>query len=76
MEAEKMDHISFKKLEVGEITNSSGIFSGENILNNWKHRAKINEGFGNISGDQNQLVYSKNILSHPDNFNYQNTKKE
>ncbi len=71
-----MNNISFKKLEVGEIANSSGIFSGENSMSYWKHRAKINEGFGTILGDHNQLSHSNNILSDSDILDNVTTKKK
>ncbi|MCH5584643.1 hypothetical protein MK805_06625 [Shimazuella sp. AN120528] len=71
-----MNNISLQKLEVGEIANSSGVFSGENTMHYWKHQSKRNEGFGTILGDGNQLSHSITILEDPDTFDFLNTKKK
>ncbi|MBT2679437.1 hypothetical protein J7E38_10525 [Bacillus sp. ISL-35] len=54
-----MTKIHFKKIDINNITNSSGLHTGVNIQYNRKKRANIAEGFGNINGKLNKI--SKNV---------------
>jgi len=49
-----MVRIRFEGLSVGEISQSSGVFSGNNFPIKWKNEKLSNEGFGSISGDHNK----------------------
>ncbi|HBE80013.1 MAG TPA: hypothetical protein DDW65_19870 [Firmicutes bacterium] len=56
-------HIQISDLIVGEITTSSGIFSGENYHYHWTATSKTNSGLnlggsGNASGNCLNAVYS------------------
>jgi hypothetical protein len=53
-----MVRITFQDLKINEISQSSGVFSGNNAQMNWKHVARVNEGQGVISGDHNVVTRS------------------
>jgi hypothetical protein len=65
-----MVKFNFKELKIGHISNSSGIFYGQNIQVNWKHTSKVNDGHGTISGENNNL--NKNLNATIDNDKYDN----
>jgi hypothetical protein len=49
-----MAKIIFQDLQIGSVSRSSGIFTGNNSPAGWRHMAKINEGFGKMSGETNR----------------------
>ncbi len=57
-----MVKINYSSLQVDLITNSSGIFTGQNLQLNWKAYIENNSGLGGLNGNANQLANSKNIL--------------
>lgn len=63
-----MVRIWFQDLQVNSVSNSSGIFSGDNIHLNWKHSRKMNDGFGSIQGNGNiskgnvHIVFDRDVL--------------
>lgn len=57
-----MERITFKDLIIGEIKNSSGVFSGDNFHYGWKAVKKINEGLGSITGDKNKLCQNHHTV--------------
>jgi hypothetical protein len=61
-----MARIYFKDLNIEEISNSSGVFSGRNLQVGWRHSKKTSEGFGSLSGDKNVIVGNLNVLLDPD----------
>ncbi len=61
-----MVRITFKDLQVQVISNSSGVFSGNNLQIGWTHRAKVNDGQGSVSGDHNALHKSIHIVFSPE----------
>jgi hypothetical protein len=61
-----MVKIYFKDIKIDKITNSSGVFYGENFQAKWKHSSKTNEGFGKVSGDKNTLKGNYNLTVDPD----------
>ncbi|TCP28899.1 hypothetical protein EV207_11421 [Scopulibacillus darangshiensis] len=63
-----MEHIHFKDLKIGQITRSSGVFSGKNQQGYWSSKKKENQGFGTISGKENKAIDHINIASDPDRF--------
>jgi hypothetical protein len=69
-----MSRIIFNDLNVKEISNSSGVFSGLNFQIKWKHSKKINDGFGSMSGDKNVSLGNRNIVFDSDfiDFSYKN----
>jgi hypothetical protein len=60
-----MVRIVFGELRVNHISNSSGIFTGENRQTQWRHTAKSNDGFGEIHGDKNRLSHGTHIVIPP-----------
>ncbi|MEB3100296.1 hypothetical protein VF724_01310 [Paenibacillaceae bacterium T2] len=60
--------IWFQDLQVNSVSNSSGIFSGDNIHLNWKHSRKTNDGFGSIQGNSNiskgnvHIVFDRDVV--------------
>ncbi|MFC4321277.1 hypothetical protein [Litchfieldia salsa] len=54
--------IELKKLSVHSISNSSGIFYGDNKLHHFKGSSSKNEGLGEISGDKNTVSHTHNKL--------------
>ncbi|MDC3417387.1 hypothetical protein [Aquibacillus salsiterrae] len=56
-----MTKIRFKDLNVKEITNSSGIFSGDNLQVKWTHHKKTSEGFGSVGGEKNEINGCQNV---------------
>lgn len=57
-----MVNIKFEDLIIENISDSSGVFSGDNIQVKWKAYAKDNNGFGTISGDLNRSMNNRSIL--------------
>ncbi|MBM7624454.1 hypothetical protein [Sporohalobacter salinus] len=54
--------IKVKELKIGEINNSSGMFSGDNLQVKWNAFAKSNEGYGILDGNYNKLSNTKSII--------------
>jgi len=54
-----MTTIKFGDLEISKISQTSGVFTGNNTQKGWKAIGNINAGFGNVHGNQN--IYAKNI---------------
>lgn len=54
-----MVRIEFKDLIINEISDSSGVFSGDNLLVKWKAFIQSNEGYGSLSGENNRCVNNK-----------------
>lgn len=48
-----MPRIFIGELNVDNINHTSGLFYGQNIQCNWSHSEKVNEGFGEVSGERN-----------------------
>lgn len=57
-----MVRIVLGDFKVEEVTNSSGIFTGENLQVQWKAFIKTNSGYGDISGDKNKYSRSKSVV--------------
>lgn len=57
-----MVQIYFADLTISKMGNNSGVFTGENHLQGRLYRGKMNEGFGNVSGQRNQLVWNRQIV--------------
>jgi hypothetical protein len=61
-----LTRIYFQELRIKQISNASGVFSGQNLQVSWKHITKTNDGFGNLSGDKNITMFNRNVLIDPD----------
>lgn len=57
-----MVRIEFGDLVIGEISDSSGVFSGDNLQVKWKSYIKKNEGFGNVEGDSNNSLNNQSAV--------------
>jgi hypothetical protein len=57
-----MVRITFDSLKIDEITNSSGVFYGDNIEANWKAFLISNEGYGELDGDYNKSSYNSSFI--------------
>lgn len=55
-------NIRFKALKIDNISNSSGVFSGDNLQVKWKAFIETNEGSGGLSGNYNKLNNPKSIV--------------
>ncbi|MEH7385849.1 hypothetical protein V7147_10615 [Bacillus sp. JJ1521] len=58
--------IVLKQLNVEKVSDSSGIFSGENLQIDWKSYKKMNEGFGLMLGNHNQSTKNYHIVQKKD----------
>lgn len=54
--------IQFDELKIDTISESSGVFSGDNALVNWKAKSIKNEGFGSLSGNNNRYIKNKSVV--------------
>lgn len=59
------------KIELGSITidqvsNVSGVFSGDNHHYGWRYSSKTNEGFGSVIGSNNQTVRHTHVVIDQD----------
>lgn len=57
-----MVYIEFDQIKVENISNSSGIFTGDNIQIKWKALNCSNEGCGTLDGDKNHSLNNQNIV--------------
>lgn len=57
-----MVRIMLGDFKVDEITNSSGIFTGENVEIQWKAFIRTNSGYGDIRGDRNKYSNNKSMV--------------
>jgi hypothetical protein len=69
-----MVRIRLKDLKVGTLSDSSGIFYGQNHKFGWKTTDKTNEGFGRISGAKNVSTGNFSILNDPETVDIINSK--
>lgn len=58
--------IVLKNLNIGNVSHSSGIFSGDNLQIDWKSYKKINEGFGTMLGSYNKSSANRHIVQKAD----------
>ena len=58
--------IVLKNLNVGKISHSSGVFSGENLQIDWNSYKKINEGFGTMLGSYNKSTKNRHVVQKVD----------
>ncbi|WP_456276113.1 hypothetical protein [Bacillus sp. AK128] len=58
--------IKLTHLDVSSISNSSGIFYGDNKLHFFRGTSVKNEGFGEINGNHNTISDTENALIKED----------
>jgi hypothetical protein len=60
-----MAKIEFGDLIIEQISDSSGVFAGNNIQVKWKSYGKTDSGFGSIAGDGNSSVNQQSAVIRP-----------
>lgn len=67
--------IQFNNFKIDTISNSSGVYSGENQQMKYKHVSKQNQAFGKLAGQGNLISYARVKLSDSDQIDLNlNTK--
>lgn len=57
-----MVKIEFGDLIIEQVSESSGVFTGDNLQAKWRAYAKIDEGFGNLTGDSNNSLNNQSAV--------------
>jgi hypothetical protein len=60
-----MVRIEFKDLIIEQISDSSGVFTGDNLQVKWRSCIKVDEGFGTIEGDSNKSMNNQSAVIRP-----------
>jgi hypothetical protein len=60
-----MVRIEFKDLIIEQISDSSGVFTGDNLQVKWRSCIKIDEGFGTLEGDSNNSTNNQSAVIRP-----------
>lgn len=60
-----MAKIQFGDLVIEQISDSSGVFTGNNIQVKWKSYQKSDSGFGTIAGDGNKSTNLQSAVIRP-----------
>ncbi|KIL41448.1 hypothetical protein SD70_07370 [Gordoniibacillus kamchatkensis] len=63
-----MVRIRFQQIQIGTISNSSGVFSGSNQQWGYKHSGKQNQAFGTVDGMRCSVSDIKAALNDRDNI--------
>ncbi|GGH87720.1 hypothetical protein JOD43_004032 [Pullulanibacillus pueri] len=61
-----MVNIRFSHLHVDEVRQSSGIFSGRNVQIGWRANGQQNQGFGQVTGQNNKMHDHIHTVVKPD----------
>ena len=62
-------------LQIGKVQHTSGVFSGNNLLFGWQHRAKVNDGFGSLHGNRSVVEDSVTEVRDADTIDTHQTKR-
>ncbi|MFZ5985642.1 MAG: hypothetical protein ACOYWZ_00750 [Bacillota bacterium] len=57
-----MLHVRFNKIIIDNISNSSGVFTGNNLHYSWKASSVSNEGYGLLLGNNNCSLNIKSAI--------------
>ncbi|UJF34348.1 hypothetical protein [Paenibacillus hexagrammi] len=57
-----MVHIRFQNIHIDSIQDSSSVNKGDNRIVGRKHHSKSNDGFGEISGKNNQAAANSHVV--------------
>lgn len=60
-----MVRIEFGDLIIDRISDSSGVFTGDNLQVKWRSSLKCDEGFGSLEGDFNSSVNNQSAVIRP-----------
>lgn len=70
-----MVQIHFANISIHSVADNSGVFSGENVLQGRVYRGKKNEGFGEVTGQNNRLLWNRQIVIDTDVVGQWNERK-
>lgn len=54
--------MNYNSIKVNRLQNNAGLFIGRNMQSQWKHRARISDGFGKIVGNANKIMNNSTIV--------------
>lgn len=60
-----MVRIEFGDLIIEQISDSSGVFTGDNLQVKWRSCMKVDEGFGTLEGDFNSSMNNQSAVIRP-----------
>lgn len=60
-----MSKICFGRLNISQISETSGLFYGKNLQVKFSNRTQVNEGFGTTNGDHNLFTSGVNLVVNP-----------
>ena len=60
-----MVSIEFGDLIINQISDSSGVFTGNNLQVKWRSSQKVDEGFGTLDGDSNSSTNNQSAVIRP-----------
>ncbi|WP_226530403.1 hypothetical protein [Metabacillus niabensis] len=56
-----MVKVQYKSISVQHITNSSGVFFGDNVQYRWRVQKKTSKGFGDVKGSGNKIIRNTTV---------------
>lgn len=57
-----MVRIEFGDLIIEQVSDSSGIFTGDNMQVKWRSYSKVDDGFGTLEGDLNNSINNQSAV--------------
>ncbi len=60
-----MVRIEFGDLIIDELSESSGVFTGNNLQVKWRASTRIDDGFGTLQGDNNSSINNQSAVIRP-----------
>ena len=57
-----MVKIEFGDLIIEQMSDSSGVFTGDNLQLKWRSYIKVDEGFGTLEGDSNNSLNNQSAV--------------
>jgi uncharacterized protein YjcR len=71
-----MSRIHFHDLKIGQISSSSGVFSGDNRQFGWRASKKTNDGNGTVTGNHNTFTEGRYSVFQPQETSESTDEKE
>ncbi|WLD93295.1 hypothetical protein [Alkalihalobacillus sp. AL-G] len=56
-------NIKFNNFTIDHVSSSSGVFSGDNLQQNFSYQARKNEGNGTVNGNHNLIYNNKHVVT-------------
>ncbi|TXK82543.1 hypothetical protein [Paenibacillus sp. N3.4] len=63
-----MVKIQFQSIHIDEITQTSSVNNGTNRIIGRRHSEKVNQGLGEVKGEQNVILGGKHLVQDGDTF--------